>query len=615
MPKRHPSRLFKTVQLSSTELYRRLLGYVRPYWKAFAVAVAGMAATALLEPVFVFLMKDMLDSGFGTRAVLPPPQVWELAGHRFEVPRLGVGNPAFYPLLIVAVFLGRAVVGFVSDYAMHWVANKVVTDLRNRMFARLVSLPTRFYDEASSGALMSKISYDVQGVTAAATNVITTVVRDSIAVLGLFVTMLVLNWKLTLMTLVMVPVIAIAIRGFSRRLREMTRGAQRSMGLVNQVLQEAIEGHKVVKIFGGQPYEQERFARANQRQRGYNMRAAVAAAAQGPIVQSFAVMTLGAAMYLAIVQAAQDQTTVGGFVAFIQATFMLMPALKRITDVNAPLQKGLAAAESVFELIDTPGEGDRGTNELGHARGAIRFEHVRFRYGGASRDALEDFDLEIHPGEMVALVGQSGSGKTTLANLLPRFYPLTGGRILIDGVPVDEIRLASLRANISLVSQDVVLFNDTVAANIAYGMGGSVTEAQLVEAARAAHALEFIEHMPQGFDTMVGENGVKLSGGQRQRLAIARALLKNAPILILDEATSALDTESERAVQAALDVLMRGRTTLVIAHRLSTIEAADRIVVLERGRIAQIGRHAELIAQEGLYASLHRTQALPAAAS
>ncbi len=573
--------------VSSRALYMRLLGYVRPYWIAFAVSIVCMALIASAEPVFPAIMKDLLDGGFGGE---DKRAVW------------------MYPVLIVALYTVRGILGFIADYAFAWAANNVVLDLRRAMFGRLLALPTEFFDNNSSGALISKVAYDVQGVTQAATNVITVFVRDTLTVAGLLAWLLWLDWKLTLIVLGMLPLIALVVRLSSRRIRESARGAQSAMGSIAHTLEETIEAHKVVKIFGGQDYEMTRFDAACRKQRRQNMRNIIAASTVSPMVQVLTAVALGIVIAVALHDSASNRTTVGAFMGFVTAMLMLLAPLKRITDVNAPLQRGLAAAESVFQLIDQQAERDDGTVELARARGRIDFDQLGFGYPGRETRVLQHIDLSVAPGETVALVGASGSGKTTLAHLLARFYTPSSGRILLDGHDIQNIRLASLRANMALVSQDVVLFNDTVAANIAYGSLRNTERSDVEAAARAAHALDFIQAMPEGFDTLIGENGVKLSGGQRQRLAIARALLKDAPVLILDEATSALDTESERQVQAALEVLMKNRTTLVIAHRLSTIERADRIVVMDRGRIAEIGRHADLLAAGGLYANLYNSQ-------
>jgi subfamily B ATP-binding cassette protein MsbA len=576
-----------SVQVSSRAIYVRLLGYVRPYWAAFAVALVCMALTAAAEPVFPAIMKSLLDGGFGGN---DPDAVW------------------FYPLLIVGLFAVRGLFGFIADYAFAWAANNVVLDLRRAMFGRLLALPTEFFDNHNSGALISKVAYDVQGVTQAATNVITVFVRDTLTVAGLLAWLLWLDWKLTLIVLGMLPPIALVVRLSSRRIRESARGAQTAMGSIAHTLEETIEAHKVVKIFGGQDYEMGRFDVACRKQRRQNMRNIVAASLVSPMTQVLTAMALGIVIAVALYDSASNRTTVGSFMGFVTAMLMLLAPLKRLTDVNAPLQRGLAAAESVFQLIDERAERDAGTVEIARARGRIDFDRLGFGYPGRDERVLQHIDLAIAPGETVALVGASGSGKTTLAHLLARFYTPSSGRILLDGHDIQNIRLASLRANMALVSQDVVLFNDTVAANIAYGALRGTGREDIKAAARAAYALDFIQAMPEGFDTLIGENGVKLSGGQRQRLAIARALLKDAPVLILDEATSALDTESERQVQAALEALMKNRTTLVIAHRLSTIERADRIVVMDRGRIAEVGRHADLLAAGGMYAHLYNAQ-------
>jgi subfamily B ATP-binding cassette protein MsbA len=406
----------------------------------------------------------------------------------------------------------------------------------------------------------------------------------------------------------MAPLIALTVSLFSGRLREMSRSLQNSMGEITHVLDETLDGHKVVKIFGGQDYERQRFHDAANRNRLFSMKYTIAAGANVPLVQLLAAIALALIVYIATLQSNANQTTVGGFVSFITAMLMLLAPIKRLTGVSESLQKGLAAAEIVFDLLDRESEPDNGTQEIARTKGALELQNVSQRYEENTAWVLKDISLKIAPGETVALVGQSGSGKTSLVNLIPRFYHPTSGRILLDGCDIETIRLASLRDNIAFVSQDVVLFNDTIAANIAYGRQARATDAEIVAAAEAAHAMEFIREMPQGLQTLVGENGIKLSGGQRQRIAIARAILKNAPILILDEATSALDTQSERHVQAALENLMLNRTTIVIAHRLSTIEKANRIVVMQKGQIEEIGSHSELLEKKGIYANLYHIQ-------
>jgi subfamily B ATP-binding cassette protein MsbA len=571
----------------SRELYLRLLSHVRPHWKGFALTLAATALAAATEPLFPALMKPLLDKGFGQG-----------------------GNDwlAWLPLAIIGIFLLRGVAGFLASYGMSWVSNRVITDLRQLMFERLMRLPASYFDAHASSVPATRIAYDVNGVAAAATSTLTVLIRDTLSVIGLVAWLLYLNWKLTLISLAVIPLTALVVRAFSKRLRKLSLAAQEGMAQMNEVLQESIRGQKVVKIFGGEAHATSRFSRVNNALRGYGMRQAIAAAAVAPITQIFASVGLAIVVYVAMQQSAGNETTIGGFVSFITAMLLLLAPLKHLADINAPLQRGLAAAESVFRMLDEAAEVDAGTEQLGRARGEIEFAGVGLRYAGAEREALAAIDLRIRPGETVALVGPSGGGKTSLVNLVPRFYHAGSGRIRIDGHDIETLTLGSLRANIAHVGQDVFLFDDTVAANIAYGGKRDASRSEIEAAARAAHALEFIAAMPQGFDTVIGENGSRLSGGQRQRIAIARAILKDAPILILDEATSALDSESERAVQEALETLMKGRTTLVIAHRLSTVEHADRIVVLAHGRIAEIGNHAELLAVGGLYASLYRLQ-------
>ena len=546
-----------------------------------------MIVVASTEPLVPALMKPMLDGTFV---------------HKDQA------MMRIVPVVIVLIFLVRGIATFVGTLAISWVGNKLVMDLRNEMFAKLLCLPTGFYDDHATGTLISKLTFDVTQVTNAATVVVTISVRDTIVMIGLLGWLFYLNWKLTLLTLLMAPVIALIISTISRRMRHSSRDSQQAMGDLTQVIEESVSAHKVVKLFGGQQYERDRFNEQANWVRRHAMKQASASAANVPIVQMVAAVALAVVVYLATLQSNADEVTVGGFVSFIMAMLMLTAPLKRLTGVSEYLQRGLAAAESVFELLDTLGEKDEGRVAIGRVRGELHFDDVQFTYAADARPVLKDIQLDIRAGENVAFVGASGSGKTTLVNLVPRFYTATGGEIRLDGHNLIDLTLASLRANIALVSQEVVLFNDTISANIAYGQMRVVSQAEIIAAATAAHAMEFIREWPEGLNTLVGERGVKLSGGQRQRIAIARAILKDAPVLILDEATSALDSESERHVQAALETLMQGRTTLVIAHRLSTIEKADRIVVLQKGEIAEVGSHAELLARNGIYAQLHSIQ-------
>jgi subfamily B ATP-binding cassette protein MsbA len=571
----------------SRALYGRLLGYVKPYWRMFALSIVGLILTAATEPMLPALFKPLLDKGFVDK---------------------DQDFIRWVPVLLLGLFVLRGVASFISTYSMAWVGSRLVMDLRAAMFDKLMTLPTRYFDQNPSGQLIAQLAFNVTQVTQSATSSLTTLVRDTVTVMGLLGYLMWLNWRLTLIVFALVPLTLWIVRVASKRLRGLSRKAQQNIGDLTQVVDEAVGGHRVVKLYGGEAYELGRFRQAANLARLFEMKRVAANAVYEPVIQLIAAVALAIVVSIAAGQASSNVTTVGGFVAFFMAMLLLFAPLKRLTGVNDQLQRGLAAAETIFTMLDQDAERDHGSRTLERIEGRLALRDVTLTYPGKTTPALAGITLDIAPGETVALVGASGSGKTTLANLVPRFYDPDAGTISLDGIDLRDIRLANLRSHIALVSQDVVLFNDTLAHNIAYGTKRDATPDEIRTACVAAHAWDFIQAMPDGLDTLVGENGMRLSGGQRQRIAIARAILKNAPILILDEATSALDSESERHVQAALDTLIENRTTLVVAHRLSTIERANRIVVLEGGRIVEIGSHAELIAKRGRYAQLHALQ-------
>ncbi|MCF6210780.1 MAG: lipid A export permease/ATP-binding protein MsbA [Gammaproteobacteria bacterium] len=575
-------------QQTPGQIYRRLLGYAWRDWPILLFAILGMAVVAATETGFAWLMKPMLDGTF----VDKDPAVIR-----------------WIPWALLGIFMVRGLASFVANYGMQRVGRNIVHDLRQQMFAKLMRLPTAFYDNNAAGQLTSKLIYDVERVASAATSALTVVVRDSLTILGLLGFMFYTNWRLAAVFLFLGPLITVLVVFISKRFRRISKRIQNSMGDVSQLSQQITEGHRVVKIFGGQAYEERQFGEANEYNRAQNMKMAITSALSVPISQFLGASGLAVILFIATSDAMLESLSVGTFMAFVTASMLLLPPMKRLTMIQSIVQQGIAAAQSVFSLLDEGGEKDTGTQHIDCShQGRIEFRNVMFTYDPTKGRVLDDVSFSAEAGQVVAIVGRSGSGKSTLVGLLPRFYDLDSGEISLDGIPIQALALDSLRAQIALVSQDIILFNDTIGNNIAYGALAGADEAEVTRAAEAAHAMEFIRELPQGLDTLVGDKGVLLSGGQRQRIAIARALLKDAPILILDEATSALDSESERHIQAALSVLMKGRTTLVIAHRLSTVEGADRILVLRGGHIVESGCHADLLAAEGDYAALYHMQ-------
>lgn len=563
-------------------LFLRLFSYAWKHKYVFVVTILATAVLSLSNTAFLALIKKVTDEGFVSQSA---------------------GSVFILPVMLFTLMALRGVAGFVSMYSIRWVARRIVEALRREAFGRLMHMPVSFFDAQSTGVMVSKLTYDVERLSSVCTRTAMNVLRDVLTVFGLVAYMLYLDWKLTLIFAAIAPLMVLYLRKTTPKLRTNAKKVQLAVGEMTSVSEEAISGQRIVKIFGAQDYENQRFADVVINNRNLELRSARITGLNSFVIEILAALALALVVYYAL-----GRFSVGEFAAFIGALLMLISPIKHITAANEDFQIGLAAAQSVFEVIDAPVEADEGERKIGPVKGEIEFQNVSLRYENAKRLALDDLSFTVKPGEKVALVGRSGGGKTSLVNLLPRFYELQQGMVKLDGMDVSALSLRDLRAQFSLVSQDIILFNDTVFNNIAYGVLRDTSEAEVIKAAKAANAWEFIQQMPNGLQNEIGDRGVRLSGGQRQRLAIARAILKNAPILLLDEATSALDTESEQHVQAALDVLMQNRTSLVIAHRLSTVENADRILVMDKGKIVESGTHQQLLKAKGYYTKLYQKE-------
>jgi len=571
---------------SGLKTYLRLLGYARPHWAMFLLGVLGMVLYAAVDTGFAVLVKKFLDGAFVER---------------------DPGMLVYVPAGIIVLFLVRGIGDYLSVYAPGWVGRQVIKAIRGDVFERYLRLPVSFFDTNGVAQLLSRLTYNIELVAEAATNAVTFIIRDTLTIIGLLGYLVYLNWKLTVFALAVAPLIIGLIRATSTLFRRYSARIQASMGDVTRVAKESLESQRMIKVFNAEAQQAELFEEVNEHNRASFMKLITVKAVSNPVVQMIAAAGLAAVMYMAIRDVLERGLTIGEFTSFLTALLLVTAPLRRLVSVVGPLQQGIAAGESVFEVLDSAAEDPGGDVALDRARGEIEFREVTFTYDADKGEVLTDIRVRVAPGETVAIVGRSGSGKSTLVSLLPRFHDPDSGVVLLDGVDIREYRLPDLRNQLALVSQDVMLVDDSIRNNIAFSAPGASAD-DVERAARAAHVLEFADELPDGLDTVIGERGALLSGGQRQRVAIARAILKDAPVLILDEATSALDAESEHLVQTALASLLEGRTTLVIAHRLTTIERADRIVVMDAGRIVESGTHAELLAAGGVYAALHRMQ-------
>nr|WP_244866450.1 lipid A ABC transporter ATP-binding protein/permease MsbA [Photorhabdus heterorhabditis] len=573
--------------LSTWQTFRRLWPIISPFRIGLIVAAVALIINAAGDTLMLSLLKPLLDEGFG---------------------KASTDVLKWMPLIVIALMVMRGLSGFVSSYCISWVSGKVVMQMRRRLFGHMMGMPVSFFDQQSTGTLLSRITYDSEQVASSSSSALITVVREGASIIGLFILMFYYSWQLSLILIVIAPIVSLVIRSVSKRFRNISKNMQNSMGQVTASAEQMLKGHKEVLIFGGQKVETERFNKVSNNMRQQGMKMVSASSISDPIIQLIASFALAFVLYAASFPEIMDTLTAGKITVVFSSMIALMRPLKSLTNVNAQFQRGMAACQTLFAILDMEQEKDEGKLELKKADGNIEFRNVTFCYPTKELPALQNISIHIPAGKIVALVGRSGSGKSTIANLLTRFYDVNEGSILLDDHDLREYTLSSLRGQVALVSQNVHLFNDTVANNIAYASENQYSREEIERAAEMAYAMDFIRKLDNGLDTMIGENGVLLSGGQRQRIAIARALLRDSPVLILDEATSALDTESERAIQAALDELQKNRTSLVIAHRLSTIEKADEILVIEDGHIVERGNHLSLLEKNGVYSQLHRMQ-------